>query len=140
MSLPDSLADFEGGWRLSRTIHDARAGQIVRAEGEADLTRSGDGLIYTEKVTLRIPDQADLTGTRRYFWRSARTGVAVFFDDDRYFHTLNLGSAQASDHHDCPPDSYDAFYDFGAWPSWKVRWIVAGPRKSYEMDTEYVLR
>ncbi|WP_170782646.1 DUF6314 family protein [Ruegeria lacuscaerulensis] len=140
MIAPNSLSDFEGCWGLTRTIRDARAGQVVQADGLAYLRLAEDGLVYDEEVVLRIPGQAKMTGTRRYLWRANGDGVAVFFDDGRYFHHLNLGVPQTSDHHDCAPDSYDAVYDFSNWPRWSVRWIVSGPRKSYEMDTEYVLR
>ncbi|SMO35377.1 DUF6314 family protein [Ruegeria faecimaris] len=140
MTFPNELTDFEGGWSLSRTIRDARAGQVVLADGSARFTRSKDSLIYDETVTLRIPGQPEMMGTRRYLWHDKGESVAVHFDDGRYFHALKLGQAQAADHHNCPPDSYDAVYDFSGWPCWRVRWTVSGPRKSYEMNTEYMLR
>ncbi|WP_170564672.1 DUF6314 family protein [Ruegeria atlantica] len=140
MNLPKNLSDFEGNWSLNRTIRDAQAGQVVQADGLAVLRPTEDGLIYDEEVTLRVPGQAEMKGTRKYLWHKAGRAIAIHFDDGRYFHQLELGQAHASDHHDCPPDSYDAVYDFSAWPVWSVRWIVSGPRKSYEMSTEYRLR
>lgn len=140
MRLPAALSDFEGDWTLRRRIRDRQAGQLIAAEGHARLQRDAAGLVYDEEVTLHIPGQHPMTGTRRYLWRDEPGRVAVHFDDGRYFHALNLGVAQATDHHDCPPDSYDAAYDFSGWPCWSVRWSVAGPRKSYEMDTDYRLR
>ncbi len=140
MSLPETLTDFEGDWRLERLIRDARAGQVVQADGCAILRREGDGLIYDETVTLRILGQPEMTGTRRYLWRGAGDRIAIYFDDDRYFHALKLGQGRVEDHHDCPPDSYDASYDFSGWPRWTVRWTVSGPRKSYEMETKFTRR
>ncbi|MCG7521313.1 DUF6314 family protein [Ruegeria sp. Ofav3-42] len=140
MNLPTSLSDFEGCWDLTRTIRDARAAQIVQADGQANLHRVADGLIYDEEVTLHLPGQPGMKGTRKYLWRNSGQGVSVHFDDGRYFHTLKFGTARANDHHDCPPDSYDAEYDFFDWPRWSVRWIVNGPRKSYEMNTKYQIR
>ncbi|MES0823979.1 DUF6314 family protein [Ruegeria sp. SCP11] len=137
MTLPSSLSDFEGNWSLSRTIHDARAGHVAQAEGHAVLHPSDDGLIYDEEVSLHIPGQAEMKGTRRYLWRDADDWIAIHFDDERYFHALKLGQSQSRDHHDCPPDSYDAVYDFSGWPIWSVSWTVKGPRKAYEMKTEY---
>jgi hypothetical protein len=140
MNAPGDLFDFEGQWTLTRTIRDARAGQVVQADGTAVLRRADHGLVYDEEVTLRIPGQAEMKGTRRYMWHADRDGIAIHFDDGRYFHRLKLGLQQVADHHDCAPDSYDATYDFEDWPRWNVRWVVSGPRKSYEMDTQYVLR
>ncbi|WP_170399902.1 DUF6314 family protein [Ruegeria arenilitoris] len=137
MTLPRSLSDFEGKWSLNRTIHDTRAGQVVQAEGQAVLRPVDQGLIYDEDVTLRIPGQAEMKGTRRYLWQESGDRIAVLFDDERYFHALKLGQAQSRDHHDCPPDSYDAVYDFSGWPIWSVSWTVSGPRKTYEMKTEF---
>lgn len=137
MICPSSLSDFEGSWRLSRTIHDSRAGQVVQAEGHAVLRATSEGLIYDEEVSLRMPGQPEMKGTRRYLWLDAGNRISVHFDDERYFHTLNLGLSQSRDHHDCPPDSYDAVYDFTGWPVWSVDWTVSGPRKAYEMKTEY---
>ncbi|WP_300066952.1 DUF6314 family protein [uncultured Ruegeria sp.] len=134
------MSDFEGRWNLTRIIRDARAGQIVQAIGQADLRQTDGGLIYDEQVKLRIPGQPEMTGTRRYLWRDGGDHIEIHFDDGRYFHALKLGVATAADHHDCPPDSYDAAYDFSTWPRWNVRWTVSGPRKSYEMHTEYMLR
>ncbi len=140
MSFPAHISDFQGVWRLTRLIRDERAGQVVHADGQVELCQDARGLIYDETVTLHIPGQPAMTGTRRYLWRDAGDQIAVHFDDGRYFHALRLGQTRAEDHHDCPPDSYDARYDFSGWPRWTVRWIVSGPRKSYEMETKYTLR
>ncbi len=140
MSLPRNIYDFQGVWDLSRLIRDERAGQIIQAEGKAELRQDTQGLVYDETVTLRVPGQPAMTGTRRYLWRDAGDRIAIHFDDDRFFHALKLGQTQVEDHHDCPPDSYDADYDFSGWPRWTVRWTVSGPRKSYEMETKYALR
>ena len=140
MNLPETLFDFEGIWSLERLIRDARAGQLVHADGSAVLRREGDGLIYDETVTMCIPGRPEMTGMRRYLWRWAGDHIVIYFDDDRYFHMLNLGQASSQDHHDCPPDSYDALYDFAGWPRWTVRWTVSGPQKSYEMETKYTRR
>ncbi|MDX1742712.1 MAG: DUF6314 family protein [Ruegeria sp.] len=137
MTLPRSLFDFEGSWSLIRTIHDTRAGQIVHAQGQARLSPTKGGLVYEEEVCLRIPGQAEMKGTRRYLWLDAGDRISVHFDDERYFHALYLEQTRSSDHHDCPPDSYDAVYDFAGWPTWSVSWTVSGPRKAYEMRTEY---
>ncbi|WP_299659840.1 DUF6314 family protein [uncultured Ruegeria sp.] len=140
MTLPKNIDDFQGVWSLTRVIRDARASQVIHADGKAELQHDARGLIYDETVTLRIPGQPAMTGTRRYFWRDAGDQIAIHFDDDRYFHGLRLGQTRSEDHHDCPPDSYDAHYDFSGWPRWTVRWTVSGPRKSYDMETKYALR
>ncbi len=140
MILPRDLKDFAGTWLLTRKILDNKAGQIVQADGRADLMPDANGLTYSEEVTVRVPGQPPMKGTRRYLWRSDADRISIYFDDGRYFHTLKLGETRVIDHHDCAPDSYDADYDFSGWPIWTVRWTVSGPRKSYEMETKYTLR
>lgn len=140
MILPRDLKDFAGTWLLTRKIRDNKAGQIVQADGRADLMPDAKGLTYSEEVTVRVPGQPPMKGTRRYLWRLDGDRIAIHFDDGRYFHTLKLGETTVIDHHDCAPDSYDADYDFSGWPIWRVRWTVSGPRKSYEMETKYTLR
>lgn len=140
MNFPSDLMDFAGTWTLTRKIRDDKAGQIVQAEGSAELVPDTKGLTYIEEVTVHVPGQQPMKGTRRYLWRADGDRIVVHFEDERYFHALKLGDTTAADHHDCPPDSYDANYDFSEWPRWTVHWTVSGPRKCYEMETKYALR
>ncbi|MEX0318447.1 MAG: DUF6314 family protein [Ruegeria sp.] len=140
MTGPERIEDFEGGWTLRRVIDDRLSGQVLRAEGTATLRRGEGEYVYDEEVVLQVPGQQPMRGTRRYLWRGAADHIAIHFEDGRFFHNLALGQANPADHHDCPPDSYDAAYDFSTWPRWSVRWSVSGPRKSYEMRTEFTPR
>lgn len=138
MTGPRDLADFAGRWQLRRRIEDARAGQILRAEGQGLFTPCAGGLIYDETVQLHLPGQAaPVTGSRRYLWDQGGDGVAVRFADGRPFHRIALGRAEVRDRHDCAPDHYAVRYEFGAWPVWTAQWTVRGPRKSYQMTTRF---
>lgn len=136
-SLPTELSDFRGRWTLVREIEDRRAGQNLRAEGAAVLYPADGQYIYDEEVTLYVPGQVPMLGTRRYLWRQEAARIAVHFEDGRFFHGLTLGRPGTQDHHDCAPDSYDVKYNFSGWPDWRVIWTVQGPRKSYVLTTEY---
>lgn len=136
-TLPQQLADFLGVWRVERTINDVRAGRTLHAEGQAEVSFTGDSYIYQEELRLIVPGQAPMTATRSYLWKQAENGVAIHFDDGRYFHHLRLGQAGPSDHHACDPDSYDVRYDFSQWPEWQTTWRVVGPRKDYVMTSHY---
>ncbi|TMV06381.1 hypothetical protein FGK63_14605 [Ruegeria sediminis] len=137
MTGPASIADFEGTWRMVRTIQDHRAGKVVYATGVAALTRGEGGHLYDEVVMLSIPGQAPLRGTRRYLWCTGSGRIDVRFADGRFFHGFSLKEAAPTAHHACLPDSYGVAYDFARWPNWSVRWEVEGPRKSYVMLTDY---
>lgn len=130
--------DFEGRWRLSRRIEDARPGGGGMFEGAAVFIRSAGGLIYEETGELRLPDQPGVSATRVYHWRDdGEGGAEVLFEDGRDFHRIDLGSAAASAWHDCPPDRYEVSFDFTRWPEWRTVWRVQGPRKDYTMFSQY---
>jgi Family of unknown function (DUF6314) len=129
------LADFTGRWRITRQIDDHHAGVAGQFAGWAEFVAGGDGLVLTETGRLCYGGAAPMRAERRYIWRADGPGVAVFFADGRPFHWFSTAAPEA--HHDCPPDTYDVAYDFGAWPCWKSRWAVTGPRKDYVMQSRY---
>ena len=137
LSLPHSLAQFEGRWQLERQIHDAERGEMQLA-GEAVLARSGHRLVYNETGQLQIAGQRPLTATRRYIWQDRAGWVAISFADGRPFHGFALNAARASAVHLCDPDRYEVSYDFSAWPEWSSEWQVTGPRKAYTMRSRYL--
>lgn len=131
------LADFEGVWRLTRQIEDARAGLTGRLDGQAVFAPGQGGLILTETGELRYGDGAPMQAERRYLWRAEAGGIAVFFEDGRPFHWFSPATPEAR--HVCPPDLYQVRYDFSAWPAWRAVWQVSGPRKDYIMESLYAL-
>lgn len=126
------LADFEGRWALSRVIL-PQAGAEGRFLGEAQWRDDGaGGLAYEERGQLTLKGQAPMEAERRYRWDAE---LNVYFDDGRFFHCVPRGGGDAA--HWCAPDQYDVRYDFAAWPRFQVRWRVVGPRKNYEMISDY---
>jgi hypothetical protein len=133
-----TLNDFAGAWRLSRHIEDALAGGTARLEGYCRFTPQDDGLLCTESGTLILPGrEGGFTAERRYFWRSDPDGIAVFFDDGRFFHRFDPNAASPAADHDCAPDAYAVRYDFSDWPLWTAEWRVKGPRKDYQSRSTY---
>ncbi|ETW14492.1 hypothetical protein ATO8_01245 [Roseivivax marinus] len=138
LTLPEGLSDFEGGWRLSRKIHDRHVGQFGHAEGRLEFSPDGDGLRYDESVTMHLPGQPPLSGTRAYLWRAMDGVIDVRFDTGAPFHQIMLGEPEPEATHHCAPDLYRVSYDFADWPVWTVTWEVSGPRKDYRMETLFV--
>lgn len=136
------LNDFEGRWRMTRRIEDARAGGGSGLfDGIAVFAPVGGGLAYAEAGELRLPDQAGLRAERRYLWRAAGAGVDVCFEDGSDFHHINLSRKVATAWHECLPDFYEVSYNFSHWtsrrPEWRAIWRVQGPAKDYTMITDY---
>jgi hypothetical protein len=125
------LADFEGVWRFERRVTEAGGG-LTQVTGRAVWTRDGAGLVCEETGEMRVPGHAPMQVMRRTLWGP---GLCVAFEDGRPFHTVPPGGGAVA--HWCDPDQYDGDYDFGQWPDFRVVWHVKGPRKDYQMVTEY---
>lgn len=129
--MPIELGQFEGHWQFQRVIrHDA--GHLAQVTGQAVFAPDADGLVYDETGQMSLNGHAPLTSTRRYLWRA---GIEVLFDDGRFFHHLPEPGQAAR--HCCAPDTYVVRYMFDDWPRWSSHWRVDGPRKAYQMVTDY---
>ena len=78
-----------------------------------------------------------MKASRRYVWSEEDGRIDLAFDDMRPFHSLPLGVETYATTYLCPPDRYQVSYDFGNFPFWSTVWRVEGPRKDYEMTTEF---
>ncbi len=132
-----SATDFEGRWQIERSIEDHLTGLNGWFEGTADFAPNGPGqLAYTEKGTLTMGSAAPMRAERRYIWTIAGDTVAVLFDDGRPFHSFDLRDGAQADHL-CGDDLYCVEYRFEAWPRWRAKWSVTGPRKDYTMRSDF---
>ncbi|MDH5797942.1 MAG: DUF6314 family protein [Paracoccaceae bacterium] len=133
-----NIAEFEGHWRLTRQIVDARLGREMAFAGRAELRPDENGQwLYFEHGILHAPGQADMTAEQRYLWRPGRDGIEVCFPDGRFFHAFNPDNGEPVADHFCDPDQYDVRYDFRNWPDWRTKWRVLGPRKDYRIDNHF---
>ncbi|WP_460273313.1 DUF6314 family protein [Celeribacter sp. ULVN23_4] len=127
-----TLTDFAGAWSLSRRIEDALAGGTGHLSGTCRFEPDEAGLRCVETGQLTLPGAArSFEAERCYLWRPTPDGIAVFFDDGRFFHAFNPNDPSPRADHDCAPDAYAVRYDFSTWPDWSAEWRVKGPRKDY---------
>jgi hypothetical protein len=133
--LPFSLDDFMGhSWGITRQILDHHQDTSVQFKGQCRIA----GGWYHETGHLILAHSPALTSSRRYRWHpGAGGGIDIFFEDDRFFHHIDLAQSSPTAHHLCPPDEYHVTYDFARWPDWTADWQVTGPRKSYDMRSCY---
>ena len=146
-----TLGSFIGDWQIAREIYhaggaggaDARYADALRADaleanarfdGMARFSADDAGLLMQETGQMQMAGQT-FAATRRYHWRSDGDGIAVHFDDGRFFHRFSTTQTTAS--HWCDPDRYQVRYDFADWPVWHSVWQVEGPRKSYSMKSRF---
>jgi Family of unknown function (DUF6314) len=125
------LTEFEGRWRIARRIEDEWMGTTGLFEGVARFSRDARGLGYQEVGELKLPQEAPMAASRRYLWRDEPGGIAVLYEDGRFFHRIRTGATVVQDWHVCGGDEYDVTYNFTHWPDWRMIWKVRGPRKDY---------
>ncbi len=137
MSGINSLAVLEGVWRINRVIaHDD--GLRDSFVGQAVFTRSGPRIIHDEDGWLTTGEKGQrLRATRRYVWTNENGRIDVAFGDMRPFHSIPVGVSKPETTYLCPPDRYQVAYDFEDFPSWTMTWRVDGPRKGYEMVSNF---
>jgi hypothetical protein len=136
-SLQLSLSDFAGNWSLSREIDDRLAHAQSSFVGTAIFVNFAAGLLLTEAGILTMTAQQPMQATRRYRWRQNGDAIAVSFEDGRDFHVFRPNEGTPAASHDCSPDFYRVKYDFSAWPNWGCTWHVTGPRKDYQLTSDY---
>lgn len=137
-SARDVFSALAGMWELSRTI----GGWTFRGSA-AFCVQSPDELRYEENGVLSRQGTPDIAASRRYIYRYEADRIVVYFDErpDRIFEVLDLararcGNWEAQAEHDCPPDHYASRYRFGT-DTILITHLVHGPRKDYEMVTNY---
>lgn len=130
-------AYLTGRWRIKRAITD-RKGPNGVFSGCARFEAAGpDVLDYVEEGTLSLSDMA-MKATRRYRWHTPSPLTAeVYFDDGRFFHSIQLRKGCAETRHFCAPDTYHVGYFFTGKDCWTQQWCVSGPRKDYVSDTVF---
>jgi len=128
--------DFVGRWTIERQIDDALTSECARFTGNASITRIKGDWLYRETGQLNLASGHQMRAERTYYWRPRSTGFDVFFEDSRFFHRFDLGDT-AEARHWCDPDQYEVAYTFSRWPIWKSKWNVAGPSKSYVMQSTF---
>lgn len=129
------LGDFAGDWDVRRIITDHRGGPNGRFAGSARFSAHPDGLTYSEIGELLLGDHPPFKAERQYLWRADGDRITVEFQDGRPFHSFDPSAPNAD--HWCDPDTYRVTYEFSDWPNWRSVWDVTGPKKAYEMITEY---
>lgn len=128
--------DFVGDWSIKRTIEDAKSNSTASFVGKAQIVEGHKEWVYSEQGELALATGAQFFAERKYFWHPNETGFDVFFEDKRFFHSFELGSAAQAQHW-CDPDQYEVAYEFQQWPIWKSTWQVTGPRKNYVMSSQF---
>lgn len=139
--------------------------ECITANGIAAITASDTDpnlLIYCEKVSITNLNGSPTNGMDakqkyKYRYDAVASTLTKYFYDDRLFYTLNLNQtnsyASGADttttigangtvitgcgEHLCIEDNYVASYEFRNNDQFTLKYSVNGPKKCYEIVTEY---
>ena len=128
------LADFTGSfWKIERVIKDHKQSTKLYYQGRCEIS---DGS-YAETGELTLSNGQKSLTSRTYIWNWAKQGIDSYFDNGLFFHRIDLTCLKPSARHYCGQDRYNVEYNFSDWPLWDATWWVNGPRKDYEMHSQY---
>lgn len=164
MSAKQIFDILPGIWKLSRQTltplmqWQNSGAECIKANGFASITFTDSDpnvLIYSEKVTISDPNDSNsvMNGMEakqkyKYQFDPRANTLTKYFCDDRLFYALNFdgaadtgtvtGGHSLCGEHLCIEDNYVAHYLFNeAGDSYTLKYTIKGPRKCYEIITEY---
>ena len=134
LSVGKCFMDFTGCfWNINRVINDNRQSKKFIYTGQCEIS---DGR-YFENGEIISDDGKKSLSSKSYIWKPTGHGIDSYFDDGLFFHRIDLTCLMPTANHLCGEDHYEVGYDFKGWPQWGAKWCVQGPRKDYEMYSNY---
>ena len=116
-------------------------------DGEAAFSTHEYGLHYREQLAGNLENGEKLTGYREYLYVFGARDLKIFFFADNKQGDLFLSIPLTKDRsnetlygeakHLCVEDNYQARFSFATTDSFSIEYDVRGPRKNYQMRTEY---
>lgn len=131
------LDHLRGTWSVERRLQDHASGLTGAFTGTATFTDDDGGLRHRERGSLSWAGAAPTIATRELLWRATASApaVEVFFDDGRFFHSLDLSDGRDTPAHPCAPDHYQGSFLLLDHDHWRYIWRVSGPAKDLTLDT-----
>ena len=142
LPVSDLLSFLEGDWQLSRTINDLNLDMPGTMSGRVQIAPLAEGLeppvlVYREEGELQFGEYRE-TVFRVYRYRFPEKNRAeVLFEDDRFFHELDLSLGHCQAEHLCEEDLYRGNFRVLSSDSWQSVWTVTGPKKNLILDNRF---
>lgn len=142
------IFDFLPGiWKIARNVVSQVSYENIQASGYGAFivsTNDPNLILYSEKVTIckLDPNASNLNasnfGTQKYKYKYDITtsSISKYFNDGRFFYTMNISDYKIDAEHLCIRDKYIPNYVFGEG-RFSLIYSVDGPSKCYKIITEY---
>ena len=140
MAQPTAQSLLQSQWSLKRTIADELSELPTSMLGQAYFTPTPKSNVYKyfEKGILTVGTYKG-PFDKTYIVKLVDTYTLDFyFDDQKFFHTLNLREPGVPVTHQYNEDTYQATYTFNLPNQWAVTWVIKGPNKNLKIKTTYV--
>ena len=134
--------DLIGRWSISRLICDNLTHSIRTFCGQAIIKQDNLHFHYQEKGDLMLSKNISFSAEQSYIWKPISNSIFdIFFKNGNFFCTLDLKLANqrgvCSAKHLCEADLYVVDYDFSKFPVWSSLWTVSGPKKDYQIVSDF---
>lgn len=136
LPVTDPVGFLAGTWQVDRDLHEARDDQAGRFVGTAEFVPEGDGLRWTETGTAELGTFAG-AASRVLLVVPGEHGWEVRFDDERFFHPLDLTDGCSRVDHPCGEDHYRGELRVEGPDRFVIAWRVRGPRKDQTIVSRY---
>ncbi len=131
---------LDHGWSFKRRIIHHHNDQVATIDGSVSWQKMPGSdadrtLLYREQGVIRLANYiGNASQTYRYDFSSE--GIAdIYFNDGRFFYTLDLTTSHCDVQHLCGADTYDGTFDAISDHEHHQIWRVTGPRKDYTSHT-----
>lgn len=138
------IFDFlPGVWKIVRSVESNILYENIKAHGYAAFIVSKDDnnlILYSEKVTVHNINMDIISNsTQKYKYRydPAKLSISKYFNDGKFFYTMNISNQKICGEHLCILDKYVPNYVFDN-NKFTLTYSVNGPSKCYEIITEYI--
>jgi len=136
----DFFNNLEGRWDLNRCVNFENFSSIKMKGTATFFFLKKNSLKYVEKVFTHLPGLLEpLEGYREYVYEIEEDGINIYFSETGLlFHKISfrdtlLGTAR----HFCKKDIYEGSYDFRRKNRVKIIYMVTGPSKNYQIETNF---
>jgi hypothetical protein len=129
-------------WKIARKVVSQVSYENIEADGYGSFIVSRDDpnlIFYSEKVTIRnLYLNTSIIGKQKYEYKFDITtsSISKYFNDGRFFYTINIADHKIGGEHLCLSDKYTSNYIFGK-EKFRLAYSVAGSFKNYEIITDY---
>ncbi len=136
LPVADPVSFLAGTWQVDRDLHEAFDDRSGRFVGTAEFVAEAGGLRWIETGDAQLGDYAG-SASRVLLIRPSDAGWEVRFDDQRFFHPLDLADGRSQVDHPCGEDHYRGEIRVESEDRVVIAWRVRGPRKDQTIVSRY---